>query len=250
MANDSSSGLRSSPILDVSTGSVFGFLFNDGSAGDGSTCQIVADNANACRVVARFALGFAAGTAPLQRAYVGRGNDIASALYAGAFDDAYYNSPNGTGAMYIVGGDPANTFQATLWKIPLANGAMQAPVKGATVGSYAVGSYNWSPVTLIRNTSSGSNEYLYFSMSATGAAAGCTGACLYMFNLTDLNGSASGTGAAWGTGNAASAGLTVYGGTGGIVVDNISATAGASQVYFSHAATTGNAVQASQNALN
>jgi hypothetical protein len=71
-----------------------------------------------------------------------------------------------------------------------------------------------------------------------------------MFNLNDLNGSASGTGAAWGTGNAASAGLTVYGGTGGIVVDNISATAGASQVYFSHAATTGNAVQASQNALN
>jgi hypothetical protein len=250
MANDSSSGLRSSPILDVSTGSVFGFLFNDGSAGDGSTCQIVSGQDNACRVVARFALGFAAGTAPLQRAYVGRGNDIASALYAGAFDDAYYNSPNGTGAMYIVGGDPANTFQATLWKIPLANGAMQAPVKGATVGSYAVGSYNWSPVTLIRNTSSGSNEYLYFSMSATGAAAGCTGACLYMFNLNDLNGSASGTGAAWGTGNAASAGLTVYGGTGGIVVDNISATAGASQVYFSHAATTGNAVQASQNALN
>lgn len=37
---------------------------------------------------------------------MGRGNSRVSSLYAGAFDDAYYNSSNGTGAMYIVGGDP------------------------------------------------------------------------------------------------------------------------------------------------
>ena len=250
LANNNSSGLRSSPVLDVGTHSVFAFLFNDGTAGDGSTCSHVDGQNDACRVVARFSTGFAAGAAPLQRAYVGRGNNTVSTLYAGAFDDAYYNRANGTGAMYIVGGDPANTFVATLWKIPLANGVMQAPVQGAAVGDYIVGDYDWSPVTLVKNTSNDSNEYLYFSLGATANAAGCSGACLYMFNLDDLNGSGAGRGAAWGTNNVASAGLPTYGGTTGIVVDNISGATGASQVYFSHTASPGNAVQASQGALN
>ena len=114
-------------------------------------------------------------------------------------------------------------------------------------GDCLTGTWDWSPVTVVKNNS---NEYLYFSMPKRGNATGCTGACLYMFDLSDLNGSASGTGAAWGTTNVSSAGLAVPGGTGGIVVDNVRPEQGASQVYFSHTGSTGNAVQASQNALD
>lgn len=252
LANDNTTGLRDMPIVDVTTSSVFGFLFNDGSTGDGVTCTISGSSANACRVVARFSTAFASGASPLERAYVGRGNSAVSTLYSGTFDDAYYNSSNGTGAMYIVGAAVGDTFVPTLWKIPLSGGVMGTPIAGAvvgsndcnTVGDCLTNNWDWSPVTILKN---GSNEYLYFSMGKKGNAAGCTGACIYMFNLNNLNGSGS---TSWGSSNTARAGLQVYGGTGGIVVDNISGTAGASQVYFSHVSAPGNAVQASQNGLN
>ena len=259
LANDNTTGFRDSPFVVVhgNTASIYAFVFNDGSVGDGSTCMPTADNDDACRMVVRLAPGFAEGASPLQKAYVGRGNSAVSTLYGGAFDDAFYASADGTGAMYIVGGAVADTFVPTLWKIPISAGAMGQPLAGPvvgsndcnTVGDCLTNTWDWSPVTSIRN---GANEYLYFSMGkkANLASTGCTGACLYMFNLGDLNGpSTAGTGAAWGTTNVAWAGLLVYGGTGGIVVDNISNTTGAAQVYFSHAATTGNAVQASQSAL-
>ena len=255
LANDDTVGLRESPIVDNFTGSVFAFLFNDGTAGDGSTCTITANNPNACRVVARFATGFADGASPVQRAYVGRGNSAVSTLYAGGFDDAYYNSVDASGAMYIVGGDVVDTFVPTLWKIPLTAGVMGAPQKGPVVGSNncnqvgdcLTNNWDWSPVTVIKN---GTAEYLYFSMGKKGNLPGCTGACLYMFNLADLNGATPGTGAAWDPSNVPSAALATPGGTGGIIVDNVRPEAGASQVYFSHTGTTGNAIQASQSALD
>ena len=71
-----------------------------------------------------------------------------------------------------------------------------------------------------------------------------------MFNLADLNGATPGTGAAWDPSNVPSAALATPGGTGGIIVDNVRPEAGASQVYFSHTGTTGNAIQASQSALD
>jgi hypothetical protein len=83
---------------------------------------------------------------------------------------------------------------------------------------------------------------------------------LSAFSLTSHTDGTTGTGVAWGTSNVPSAGLSVFGGTGGIIMDNISATPGTSQVYFSNlgsdcdAATggtqlCGNAYQASQSGL-
>jgi hypothetical protein len=86
----------------------------------------------------------------------------------------------------------------------------------------------------------GANDYIYASVTANGNDTGCTGACIYMFNLTSLS---------WGTGAAANAGLPAPGGTSGIVIDNISSTPGASQIYYSTLTSPGNAVQASQAAL-
>jgi hypothetical protein len=57
------------------------------------------------------------------------------------------------------------------------------------------------------------------------------------------------TGIVWGTTNAL-AGLAAPGGTSGIVIDNVSATSGASQIYYSTLTSPGGAIQASQAALN
>ena len=251
LAIDNSSGVLSSPMLDPSTKQVYAFVFDDGTAGDGTTCTVLAGNNDGCRTIIQFRTDtFSAGSAGA-KTFIGRGNDTStnktSVLYSGMFDDAYYNSADGTGFMYIVGGRTNNTDYGTLWKIPVTAGVLGTPVNGLEFTSAFAIDASLSPLTLIKN---GSNEYLYFSTPANGNAAGCNGACLYMVNLADLNGSAAGTGAAWGNTNAASAGLPVYGGTGGIVIDNISGTAGTSQVYFSHVNSPGNAVQASQSALN
>ncbi len=163
------------------------------------------------------------------------------------------------GALYIVGGQPNNTFYATLWKIPIVNGVMQPAIRGAEIGArdrYVSGTTDnlqqIAPVTVQKN---GTNEYVFVSTATYANAPGCgagtfaDSACIYMYNLSDLNGSGAGTGAAWGTGNIPSAGLAASGGTGGIVVDNTSATTGASQIYYTQLQAGGNAIQASQSGL-
>lgn len=252
--------LREAPIVTgapTGTGSVFAFLFADGTAGNATDCAPTIGNKDSCRVVARFIPGFADGTDPAQRIYVGRGNNANSTLYAGAFDDAYYDSANGTGAMYIVGGEPSDTFIPHLWKVPLINGVMGNPVMGSQLanktcstvddcgaldanGNPPAGNtvkWNWSPVAYAKRSG---YEYIYVSMPSNGNQTGCAGACLYMYQLT---------GNTWGTSNAASAGLQTPGGTGGIVLDNNSTAPGAAQIYFTQQAAGGNAVQASQSGL-
>lgn len=235
LAVEESTGIREAVIVDNFTGSVFAFLFNDGTQGNATDCAPTdpqAGNFDACRVVARFATNFANNAAPLQRAYVGRGNSRVSALYAGAFDDAYYNSTDATGAMYIVGGEPSQTYRPTLWKIPLTAGVMGAPQRGAQVGdnlgcgaqpNCSNGVYDMSPVTVIKNPNTGV-EHLFFSMPKDATAGTCTGACLYMYSL-------NGT---WGPTNTPVASLPVSSGTSGIIIDNVrpGADTGTSQIYF------------------
>jgi hypothetical protein len=161
-----------------------------------------------------------------------------SVLYSGGFDNTYWASTpaSPTGNLYVCGSINATSLRPTLWKVPIANNAMGTPVVGPTlVGANAV----CSPITEVMN---GANDYIYASVTAGGNQAGCTGACIYAYNLTGLT---------WGTAAVPAAGLAATGGTSGIIVDNISATAGASQIYYSTigTGTIGNAVQASQAAL-
>ena len=379
LAISNSTGLRESPIVTgfpAATGSVYAFLFNDGTAGDASNCNTAGSNQDSCRTVVRFPLGFAANATPASRAFVGRGNNINSTLYAGAFTDAYYT--NGTGSMYIVGGEAVDTFIPRLWRVDLTNGNLTSSTIGPVLASKTCATFpgcgaldangnppnpntafwNWSPVTMAKR---GADEYVYFSMHSHGGQSGCAGACVYQFHLNNLrngtsevweldiasNGSAgiptnetngtitvngvtlaanvhfsttgdrkadqialmtainsqtsfsagevgecqlstgnciiritadaltdlgagvvatsslgqttltntvngaTGTVQAWGNTVNANAGLKAFGGTGGIVVDNNSGNAGASQIYFSqqNQNSGGNAIQASQTGL-
>ena len=261
LARDDTPGVRESPIIDGATGQVYTFIFNDRTTvyNDLDRCTAYQNEIDGCRAVFQFTESFANGSVGT-RQFIGRGNSVTRVLYAGAFDDAFYSSNNGTGAMYIVGGRPDNTFYATLWKIPIVNGVMQPAIQGAEFGDHDRDNPNTTadnlqqiaPVTVQKN---GTNEYVFVSTATYANAPGCgagtfaDSACVYMYNLSDLNGSGAGTGAAWGTTNVPSAALAAPGGTGGIVVDNISATTGASQIYFTQLQSGGNAIQASQSGL-
>jgi len=245
---NNSPGLRASPVLDSSAQRVYAFVFNDNSAG-GTNCNA----GGPCQAVVQFTTTFAASNSGT-KVFVGRGNSATRVFYNGTFDDAYYSSITPTGALYVVGGDPDDTRVATLWKIPITNNVMGTPLKGATVSAIDTVGNSYSPVSEVKN---GSNDYLYFSVPAfasDGTATVCgagnaTDRCLFMFNLSDLDGATAGTGAAWGTTNVPSAGLNIFGGTGGIIMDNISAVPGTSQIYFSNTTSPGNAYQASQDGL-
>ena len=233
LATNSSSGVRDSPIVDSSAGTVYAFV-GSGVGAAGTNCGTAP-----CASVYQFSTAFTGGSAGT-KVYVGRGvtSTTLRFLYAGAFDDGYYSSgtpANPSGNLYVCGSLAATASRPTLWRIPITNNAMGTPV----VGPRLTGNTNadCSPITEIMN---GANDYLFVSVTAGGNDTGCTGACVYMYNLTGLT---------WGTGAVANAGIAAAGGASGIIVDNISSTTGASQVYYSTRTSPGNAVQASQALL-
>jgi len=261
LAADNSTGVKESPILAAFDAgvSIYTFVFNDGYTRRASGCNARnSPNNDGCRQVARFTAGFADGAGPLEVARVGRGNSLLSTLYAGGFDEAFYASADGTGAMYIVGGTSNTAFQPTLWKIPITAGVLGNPASGATVGdggctptTCLTTAWDWSPVTVFQQ---GGRERFYFSMSRDAIrVAGCsTQDCIFMYDLGDLNAN-GGAVDAWSSANRPSAALPTFGGTSGIIVDNAGGAAGTAQVYFAHGGNSdgsGNAVQASQSALD
>jgi hypothetical protein len=121
------------------------------------------------------------------------------------------------------------------------------PSKYKTMVSTVSSASTCSPITEFYN---GTQDWLFMSVIANGNTTGCTGACLYNFNVQG-----AGT-----TGNVTT-GQTATGGTTGIAIDNSLSGAGESQIYYttlSNQACTGNgttgnstgrcAIQASQSA--
>ena len=84
-----------------------------------------------------------------------------------------------------------------------------------------------SPVTEFFGSDSGTNDYIFLSVTANGAAgAGCAGACLYNF-VVSLDGVTESTP------SAAAAGIAAAGGTSGIIIDNnLPVANGESQIYY------------------
>jgi len=92
----------------------------------------------------------------------------------------------------------------------------------------ASGTATCSPITEVGTGTTETNDYIFLSVtqngSLTASGAGCkgtgaAGACVYSFNL--------GTSA-----STPAAGLLANGGTGAIIIDNVSGAQGASQIYY------------------
>ena len=169
---DFSVGLVEGPLLDVTGGLVFVFASSDGT----TSCT----GGVACSAVYALSRAFASGDSG---AKVTAGNSAASPnpMYIGAFDSAYYNSPNATGNLYVCGNTGANP---TMYRVPINAGVMSAPVPGALLVSLGW-SLACSPVTDFPNPNASPNktELLFFSVQNHGRACGGKG-CL--MNFVDL----------------------------------------------------------------
>ena len=222
------------PILDGAAGTngtVYVVIGNDGSA---------ANSGAGSSAVYQFAAGFAAGTCGSEIT-LGVGSTTGVPVYSGTFDNIYFISsdPSPTGNLYVCGNAGGS---ATLYRVPIASNVMSTASNVATALSTA--NTTCSPVTEFLN---GATDRAFLSVQTfanTAANIGCptggaAGGCVMSFNIT------SGT-----TPTTTSAKANAPGGTSGIVIDNASATVGASQVYFSTLGTGSSAIQASQSGLN
>src|SRR5580658_4532910 len=203
---DSNFGIMDSPIVDSTAGSVY--VFAGAFIGDYAA-------------VFSLPVGFGNGTGYSGQS-VGQGYEF---MMSGAFDNAYFQSTNATGNLYVVGNTGAGNN--TLYQIPITNNAMSTePTAVATVATnYSNGYYSAGlQVTEYYNTTTGI-DYVYTSVLAYGGPANCTNpslfnGCVLGYNVTNPS-SITFVNA---TGEA--------GGTTGIVIDD-SAANGASNIYFS-----------------
>jgi hypothetical protein len=170
-------GVSDSPIVDSGAQRVYVFVESDPNTGCGGVN---------CKAVYQFPTNVSISGSTGSRVNVGRGQVAARVLYAGAFDNAYYNSAdsaNPSGSLYVCGAlaDGSDSKKPTLWQIPITNNAMGNPAPGPILvdpTTYANEAY-CSPVTEVMN---GTNDYIYASVSGFGNKTGCTGACVYMFS--------------------------------------------------------------------
>jgi hypothetical protein len=166
---------------------------------------------------------------------VGTGSTTGVPLYSGSFDNIYYTSANPaspSGNLYVCGNTGGN---ATLYRVPIASDAFSTPIVGLTT-TLSTATTTCSPVTEFLN---GSTDQAFMSVQASGRPANCGGiGCVMSYTITS----------ALAAGATPSAVLPESGGTSGIVVDNSSALAGASQIYFS-TLTGSTAIQAAQSGL-
>ncbi len=163
-------------------------------------------------------------------------------LYAGAFDNVYFQSsppsPDSTGSIYVVG-NTGTAGGATLYQVPISHSALTGASNQVATGLNSTEYPFPSPATEFCNGACASNgtettsgtDYLFFSVNR-GAKPGCTNAagngCIMSYNINNPSAvSQAGTGL-----NVAAPGTKGCWATGGIVIDNSSAAAGASQIYF------------------
>lgn len=164
LALSNSVGVKDAPIVDSTAGRVYTFVGSD-----------LTNNSS----VYQFSTGSSITglTAPVARVGLAV---VTSVLYSGTFDNSYWASStptSPTGNLYVCGSASATSRRPTLWTVPIANNVMGAPVAGPTLVS------NNADCSAITEVMNGSNDYLFASVTASGNAAGCTGACVYSFQI-------------------------------------------------------------------
>ena len=169
--------------------------------------------------------------------------DSGTDLYDGSFDNAYFVNV-GTGHMYFCG-NLTGAATPTLYRVTFnSSGVMSGSNDGNSFQLVINGStgptVDCTPLTEVRN---GSVDYLFLGVFYHGFTSGspnCSNqACIMSFVITSSFPSAAN---ATTNNNLGTLGMS------GIIIDNVSALAGASQVYFG-SLQTNVGVQASQSAL-
>jgi hypothetical protein len=207
---------------------------------------------------------FPGGTLPIAGFYPGvaalstTGSNAGHSLYAGTFDNVYYQSTGApSGNIYVVG-DTGVEGSGILYQVRIVGGGITTNGNFALVTALSSNtgggstSYPWpSPMTEFCNTSTGAcnasggvttgggKDYIFFSVNR-GSKTGCTATvgngCILAYNVTSETSTlpaAPATPAEVGSGlNVATPITNGCWATSGLVVDNGLATTGNSQVYF------------------
>lgn len=215
-------GIADAPLVDSSAARVYAFVGADsGFQSSSSPCG----KRVPCSGVFQFATNFSAGGSGTE-ARMGAGFEL---LLSGTFDNAYFNSANGSspsGNLYVVGNTGA--ANSTLYQIPISANVMGAPNTGPALSTnYSNGFF--AAGLQLTEVFTGSKDYIFTSVVSFGAPASCTSGstegCVMGFDVTSgsISGSTTPTGA-----------TTEAQGTSGITIDNIVTTAptGASNIYY------------------
>jgi hypothetical protein len=269
-----SPGLVEGPLVDSVTEKVYAFVQVDTNSNTGDSCAV----ATGCNGVYQLPATFTS-TTSWNESVMGVGTT--EPVFAGAFDNQYYTSEGTsnttpTGNLYVCGTYGGSSNEPKLMDAIITTGAFTSESgegsKGSSDGHGTVyfatniakpmtsAAASCSPVTEIYNANASTpTDWIFMSVTGSGSLTGCTGACIYSWNTTSTL-AFEGTGT---TITQPTQTLQVTGGTGGIIVDNISTQTGASQIYFGllgSATCTGNgngpglgaggcAVQAAQSGL-
>jgi hypothetical protein len=235
LAVTGSTGIVDAPLVDSTPATPVVYVF----VGD--------ELLSAASAVFQFSTGFAATSTGIKEVLnSGHSGGTTTILYDGDFDNIHYSGNGTTGNLYVCTSHNGGT-EPQLFSIPMNAGFTLTPVQGPVLTSAAAAC---SPVTEVDGNV---HDWIFLSVTASGNASGCTGACLYNYNVDS----------ALAIGSVPAAGLAVTGGASGIIIDNTSTSTGASQIYFTPlgggictgngatgAGTGGCAVQASQSGLN
>jgi hypothetical protein len=159
-------------------------------------------------------------TGPAKTVAVGY-NSPGTHVHAGAFDNLYFNN-SGTGNMYVCGKQSGNSAPA-LYQLPISSLVLTGAVNGPLNLSTNTTGQECSPLTELFNPNQGASgvDWLFLGVPANCAFGGSSSGCIMSFDIT------SGTMPA----GAFATGLE-YGGTSGIVVDNVSPTGTATSNTF------------------
>jgi hypothetical protein len=219
-------GLWDAPLVDSSAQMTYAFAGNDGQ----TNCYDEYSGEYGCSGVFSFPTSFTDLANVETQVYVGY-----YPLFTGAFDNIYLtsNASSPTGHLYVCG-ETDYDFVQTLNQIPISANVMG----GQSVSSYYLGDgYPCSAVTEFYNSNQ-AKDYIFLSVE--GAYQGCTQdtGCVFGFNVT--------SGA---VPTAPTAGSAEAGGTSAIVIDNASAAAGASQIYFTTLGNTGTCATSASTGL-
>lgn len=166
-------------------------------------------------------------------------------LYNGDFDNTYYSSNPGaySGYMYFCG-NLSGAATPALYRIGFNSaGTMNSANDGNSLQLVASGNrgttVDCTPLTEVYN---GTTDMLFLGVKGSGNPSGCAGdACIMSFTLgTSFPSAPAAEYSLVGNGN----------GSSGLVIDNTSTQAGASQIYFSNLQSDHSATQLSQSGLN
>ncbi len=203
----------------------------------------VTANSAASNAVFQFSTNFTSGTGNGNVAGTTVGTGASQYwLYAGSFDNVYYQSAAHTGNLWVAGNTSSNTGGGAVYRIAITANAMALSSTQVITGITGNGPSWLPPLTEFCNngasacTSNGTittagTDYIFFSVNH-GAKTGCTNGngngCVLSYNATNPAAPVqSGTGL-----NVTDGGAPGCWATAGIVVDNSDTLAGASQIYF------------------